>query len=156
MKQPPILEFTICPPLCRLWLVPLLLVKPSLRHRDENIPGPHAGRDKLADSEFPGYQSESLLPRIALDSTFWTKQLIESLYLKRGAVLDEFLQLSRVFDEQIRCSLGNGQSALVFPREAADWLVIRTTGSSTARPAERARKASVVQFQQPVEFRLAG
>src|SRR5881628_636429 len=105
-------------------MVPLLLVKPSLRHRDENIPGSHAGRDKLADSEFPGYQSESLLPRIALDSTFWTKKLIESLYLKRGTLLDEFLQLPRVFDEQVRCSLGNGQSRLVFPREPADGLVI--------------------------------
>ena len=69
--------------------------------------GPRAGREKLADSEFPGHQSESLLPRIALDSTFWTKKLIESLYLKRGTLLDEFLQLLWVFYEQVRRSLGN-------------------------------------------------
>ena len=81
--------------------------------------------------------------------------MIESLYLKRGTVLDEFLQLLWVFDEQVRCRLGNGQSGLVFPREPADWLLICTFGRSTARPAERTRKASVVQFQQPVEFRLA-
>src|SRR5947207_10639858 len=93
------------------------------------------GRQQLADSEFPGHQAKSLLPRIALDSTFWTKKLIESLYLKRGTVLDEFLQLLWVFDEQVRCRLGNRQSGLVFPGEPADWLLIRTFGRSTARPA---------------------
>ena len=85
-----------------------------------------------------------------------TEKLIESLYLQLSVVLNEFLQLFWVLNEQVRCSLRNTYSPVVFPGKPVEGLVIAAIGRSTTCLSDGAGEANIVQFEPPVELWLAG